>query len=128
MKITVLGKPKGKGRPRFYRGYAVTPKATREYEGMIMRQWQESALNGELEAFIDVFYPLDSKANKATKEKMIKNEIRPTKTPDIDNVIKIVLDALNGVAYEDDKQIIEVTGRKWFSKNPRVEIEIRRKQ
>lgn len=51
MKITVLGNPKGKGRPRFYRGHAVTPKATREYEGMIMQQTHESASNRELEAF-----------------------------------------------------------------------------
>ena len=37
--------------------------------------------------------------------------------PDIDNVLKAVMDALNGVAYEDDKQVVEVICRKWYSQS-----------
>lgn len=33
---------------------------------------------------------------------------RPDKKPDADNILKAVLDALNGVAYEDDRQVVEV--------------------
>lgn len=40
---------------------------------------------------------------------------RPDKKPDIDNILKIVLDGLNGVAYADDKQVIEVRCRKFYS-------------
>lgn len=41
---------------------------------------------------------------------------RPKSTkPDIDNLLKGVLDALNGIAYVDDAQVAEITGRKWFA-------------
>ena len=127
MKITVLGKPKGKGRPRFYRGHAVTPKSTREYERLIVSEVKENALEGQISVQIDAYYPFDSKSNKAKRLKMANNEIRPTKKPDIDNVIKIVLDALNGVAYADDAQVVEVIANKWFSEEPRIEIEVKEK-
>lgn len=48
--------------------------------------------------------------------------IRPTKKPDWDNIGKIVTDALNGVAYHDDAQIVDAQVRKFYSKDPRVEI------
>ena len=124
MKIIINGKPKGKGRPRFYRGHAVTPKPTREYEQLIKSMWVNSMLDGEIKVKIDIFYPLDSKANKAQKELMLANTVRPKKKPDVDNVIKIVLDALNGVAYNDDAQVIEVIANKYYSDKPRLEIEV----
>ena len=52
----------------------------------------------------------------------LNNELRPSKKPDIDNVLKLVLDALNEVAYKDDTQVIEVECKKFFSINPRIEI------
>jgi len=124
MKITIYGKPKGKGRPRFYQGHAVTPKPTREYEQLIRSMWANKMLEGEIQVKIDIYYPLDSKANKAQKELMLANKIRPCKKPDIDNVIKIVLDALNGVAYNDDAQVTEVIANKYYSDKPRLEIEV----
>ena len=50
--------------------------------------------------------------------------IRPTKKPDIDNCIKIIADALNGLAYVDDTQIVGVTAEKFYAEIPRVEVEI----
>ena len=52
----------------------------------------------------------------------ISNELRPNKKPDADNVIKLVADALNEVAYKDDTQIIELECRKFYSNIPRMEI------
>ena len=42
--------------------------------------------------------------------------------PDIDNLVKIVLDGLNGVAFMDDKQVIELYAIKRYSIEPRTEI------
>ena len=48
----------------------------------------------------------------------------PTKKPDCDNIAKIVLDALNGIAYHDDAQVAELTVIKTYSRAPRVLVEI----
>ena len=53
--------------------------------------------------------------------KMLNNELRPIKKPDSDNLAKICLDALNGIAYPDDSQIVALTVNKYYSKEPRVE-------
>ena len=55
---------------------------------------------------------------------MVAGYIRPAKKPDIDNVIKSILDALNGVAYHDDTQVVAVFAEKYYSDTPRVEVEI----
>jgi Holliday junction resolvase RusA-like endonuclease len=55
---------------------------------------------------------------------MKNREIRPTKKPDADNILKAVLDALNGLAYNDDSQIVSARIEKLYSDNPRVEIVI----
>ncbi len=51
---------------------------------------------------------------------------RPQKSGDLDNRIKILCDALKGVAYNDDDQIIEIHARLHDDKaNPRCEVEVR---
>lgn len=51
--------------------------------------------------------------------------IRPAKKPDIDNVLKAVLDALNGFAYDDDRQVVSVTCRKFYAAQGYIRIGIR---
>ncbi len=46
------------------------------------------------------------------------------KKPDLDNLIKLVLDALNGVFWEDDKQIIEVCASKHYDDDPGTLVRI----
>ena len=60
--------------------------------------------------------------SKPKKEKAERGLIRPTVRPDIDNLVKIILDGLNGVAFMDDKQVIELYATKWYSAEPRTEI------
>ncbi|EGT3840206.1 RusA family crossover junction endodeoxyribonuclease, partial [Clostridioides difficile] len=48
--------------------------------------------------------------------------LRPNKKPDIDNVVKIIADSLNEIAYKDDTQIVEVVASKYYSDKPRVEV------
>ena len=58
------------------------------------------------------------------KEKMLENEISPTKKPDIDNVIKIVLDAMNKFAFKDDTQITKIEVEKLYSDVEKLYIKI----
>ena len=106
----VWGKVMGKGRPRFTRGgHAYTPKATRDYERAI-REAFENAPGRQREPFsgpIAVSIITYRQLPKSTPKSVI---IEPdTHKPDIDNVAKIVLDALNGVAWEDDAQVVSLT-------------------
>ena len=127
--IVVLGEPQGKGRPRFGNGHAFTPKRTREYEDLIADSYVSQ--HGEIfeEEPIDVtirayFRIPDSKPLRFKRAAKLGIEL-PTKKPDIDNIVKVVLDSLNGVAYSDDKWIVNLTCVKEYSEEPRVEIDIR---
>lgn len=127
----VQGEPRGKGRPRaskqgaFIRVY--TDDKTASYENLIKLSYieakQEKYLNKEpLKAYVKIYQGIPKSASKKQKSKMLNGEIRPTKKPDIDNVLKCVFDGLNAVAFSDDTQIIETTARKFYSESPHVEI------
>ena len=55
---------------------------------------------------------------------MIAGDIVPTKKPDFDNIQKIICDALNGVAYHDDSQIVKADIEKVYSTTPHVEVNV----
>ena len=78
-----------------------------------------------LEVNAIAYYKIPTSAKKGHKVLMLKGEMLPTKKPDIDNIMKIVLDALNGVAYYDDSQVCRVNFMKMYSENPRLKILIR---
>jgi Holliday junction resolvase RusA-like endonuclease len=63
-------------------------------------------------------------AGTATKRKARMLGELPTKKPDADNIAKIVADALNGIAYYDDAQIVDLQVRKIYAESPHVRIEI----
>jgi Holliday junction resolvase RusA-like endonuclease len=67
---------------------------------------------------------MPASASKKKQQSMLHGGIRPTKKPDCDNIAKAVLDALNGIAYYDDSQVVTVTVEKLYSDTPRVEVEI----
>lgn len=43
---------------------------------------------------------------------------------DLDNYLKAVLDALNGICFVDDSQVVKIAGTKNYSDNPRIIIQI----
>ena len=55
---------------------------------------------------------------------MLANRILPVKKPDCDNIAKIVLDALNKIAYKDDSQVIELSVKKLYSEVAKVSVHI----
>lgn len=116
----VPGRPQGKARPRFSRGHTYTPRPTLDYEEKIARYYK---LNGgkmypegqPLTIKMLIKFPIPSGTPKLKAQQMLQGHIRPTKRPDGDNVEKAVLDALNGVAYKDDSQVIGVSWEKKYT-------------
>ena len=120
----VEGKPQGKDRPRFTTrgGYArtYTTDKTRSYEDLIVLSYKQSTKDlyfdsEPIRAVITVSFTPNMSASKKNKELMLLDKIKPTKKPDCDNVAKVVLDALNKVAYKDDSQVVELVVYKIYT-------------
>lgn len=126
--IVIPGEPKGKGRPRLGRASTYTPEDTVKYENLVkvcyMDQAKNLKLDGELKATIIAYYSIPKSTSKKKRLEMVEERIRPTKKPDLDNVAKIVLDSLNKVAFDDDSQIVKLEIEKFYSENPRVELQL----
>ncbi len=120
----------GKQRPRVLKnGITYTPKKTVEYETFIKEMYvtecrNEKPKEGPVKMSIRAYFPIPKSVSKIKKTSMERGNIRPTKKPDVDNIVKIVGDALNGLAYLDDKQIVSCSVEKFYSSIPRLEIEI----
>lgn len=59
------------------------------------------------------------------KKKALLDVFYHLKRPDVDNLLKLVCDALNGVAWKDDSDIASIFAVKGYSEHPRTEIEIK---
>lgn len=137
VEITIPGEPQSKGRPRFYNNgrfvKAYTPDETVKYENLVKLAWMQRAdepfsdpirkLEGAIKAEIRAFFPIPKSASKKKHQQMVDGKIRPiTVKKDADNICKAILDALNGIAYDDDRQIVELLAYKFYSENPRAVV------
>ena len=134
--FTYHGEAVGKGRPRVSRQgnfiHTYTPEKTRVFEEAIRYTFMASTSEEmpvykretPLTATVLVGCAVPKSYSKKKTEACLKGDIAPTKKPDIDNILKAILDALNGYAYEDDVQIIKVKAEKKYTENPFVEVAI----
>lgn len=128
----IPGDPQGKGRPRFScvggRARSYTPEKTREYELAVADcytvKYGGIKLLGPLAVKIISYSPIPKSTSKKKRLEMLNGTVKNTKKPDVDNIAKAILDGLNGVAYEDDKQVCSLTVEKFFDERPRVCVEI----
>lgn len=107
----------GKERPRFAHGHTYTPKATRVREREVAGLYKLAALAQHgtvpmagagvpVKLSVIMQCPLPkSTPKRVTSEPFVRK-------PDIDNAIKLVMDGLNGVAWEDDAQVTSVSATK----------------
>lgn len=115
--------PIPKGRPRFYGGHAVTPEKTRKYEKLIRDSWTHGIVEGK-SIMIDMEFRIPIPQSYSNKKKKELEWTPHTKKPDLDNLVKAVLDALNGVAYTDDSLISDINASKSYAEKPGVYIMI----
>ena len=112
----------GKGRPRLntYTGTVYTPTRTKDYETLIeqyflMKYPNYKTIEGRASVKIQAYFEIPKSSNKIQRNSMLDNEISPTKKPDIDNIVKVVLDAMNKFAFKDDTQIVKLEVEKLYS-------------
>ncbi len=127
IKFTIPGEPKSKLRHRTTKnGFTYNPKQNIEYENWVKQcYWikhRQTMLEGEIKATIKAYLKIPKSTSKKRRKLMIEEKIRPTKKPDTDNLAKIVLDSLNALAFDDDKQVVDLRVQKFYSEKPRVEV------
>jgi Holliday junction resolvase RusA-like endonuclease len=115
------GQPVGKGRPRFTKqGRAYTPAKTKEYEHRLAAAASDAMQDQGLEPWtgkckvgVLAQFEIPKSWPKKRREAATRYEVHPGR-PDIDNLVKIALDAINGVVFEDDAQVYMVQAMKRY--------------
>jgi len=133
MRFEVPGEPRGKGRPRFSRAGGFvrthTDSKTEAYESVIRYFFRQAFPNHQpftcpIQLSFIAGFQIPKSAGKKKTELMLAGEILPSKRPDASNILKVVEDALNGVAFRDDCQIVCLEIEKKYAERPGLAIEI----
>ena len=132
MIFEISGEPMGKQRPKFSsaNGFVrtYTPAKTIHYEEWVKLCYQQAGGEyfGEVPLYIcvDAYFQIPKAFSKKKRSEAITKQLRPTKKPDADNILKIICDSLNGVAYKDDKQIVWAFIQKHYGAQPKVVVTI----
>lgn len=132
IKIIVPGDPVPQGRPKFttkpfVRAY--DPPKSAAFKKRVARYAKKvqpaELLSGELEVEVLIFKQTLKSFSKKKVRLAEAGLLRPTTKPDADNYAKGPLDALKGIIWKDDGQVVDLIARKYYSANPRVEITVR---
>lgn len=68
--------------------------------------------------------PIPTKTTAKRREEMHRGVVRPTGTPDLDNLVKSTKDAIKGLLLRDDALVVEVQASKWYGDEPRTEVQL----
>ncbi len=135
--IVLHGEPMGKGRPRSRVAWTrddkpfiaiYTPKATKDYENALAMAGKVAMQNlpllyGPLAVEIDAIFSVPRSWSKKRRDAALAGVVRPTGRPDLDNVYKM-MDALNGIAWKDDSQIVRAIVEKRYGERPMLFVEV----
>ena len=125
--------PKGKGRPRFSRHgkftKVYTDQATLDYEIAIQScaskaMGSQKPLETPVSVYLHIRVSIPQSYSKKRSEACLSGAERPAKKPDIDNIAKAFLDAMNGTVYLDDTQVVELNIKKIYSAVTGVDVAI----
>ena len=128
MNLEIKGQPVGKGRPRLSRYGTYTPEKTKNYEEYVKLCYinkyniSQTPTEKPLKVKITAFFEVPTSYSNKKKKELIGQP--HAKKPDIDNISKIILDALNGLAYKDDNQIVELEVKKLYGEEAKVILDI----
>lgn len=135
MKLILEIEPKPQSRPRFAR----RGNFTTTYEDKGMKAWRSHCsllvakqytakpiLEGALRAKVRFYIKPPQYISKIKKnQQALLDEVIPVdKKPDIDNYEKALYDSMSGIVFKDDGQIALHDVGKFYSLNPRIEVEV----
>lgn len=103
------------------------PEKTADYEKLVRLRFQNAGgviTEKPVRIKIVAFFAPPKSTKRRDRIEMLANRILPEKKPDVDNVAKIILDALNKIAYKDDAQVVELSVKKLYSEVAKVFVHI----
>jgi len=105
------------------------PKHTVNYQNLVKAVFASTwpgfvPVTGPVAFHVVCYFPIPKSTPKKWLPEMSTDLYPYIKAPDFDNLAKISADALNQIAYLDDKQIYDASQKKYYSIRPRVEITI----
>lgn len=114
--FTVDGEPISKSRARFTkRGsktFAYTPEKTKAGEQRVA--WAYRAVAKGVPSDTEIAYRVEAEFYNGTRQRR-----------DVDNMVKLILDGLNGVAWVDDDQVMQIEARKSYVPKPDARTDVR---
>lgn len=122
--IAPMGAVRVTQRSKWTNTYSQRYQAYKSRIGWAVREHIKIAIDAPVSVKMRFYYPIPKSWNKADKAAARDGTKRPIVKPDIDNVVKGCFDALNGIAWKDDNRVVEESSSKWYSDQPRIEIEI----
>lgn len=129
--FTVEGRPRGKQRHRSTKaGRQFTPKQTAEAERAIAWAYKAAAkalplMTGTVRLDVEAVFRVPKSWSAADRHAALSQEFEYTGKPDADNILKLVKDALNGVAYVDDSQVHPNQPVRRYGEPERIEVRLR---
>ena len=129
MKITIPLSPTGQMRPRFTRtGRAYKHKKQIIRESILAEYLvphkPKKLMQGPLSMIINAAFPIPKSWPAKKSLKALAGEILPTVTPDADNIAKQILDVMERLFFDNDKQICWLSINKFYSCDPGWEIHL----
>lgn len=132
MRFTIPGEVIPQGRPRFVRTRngvrTYDPARSREYKSFVQwstcELWPAEPFDGPLSVRIVEYRAVPASWTKKRRADALAGIIRPTGRPDLDNVVKAILDSLNGRMWRDDSQVVSLCAEKRYAETARAEVEI----
>lgn len=134
MSFLIDGMPFGKQRPRFRRRgnfvQTYTAPKTKAYEDLVRIEaveamQTEQPLETPVAVCVYVCFPVPPSYSKKRSQACLDGLERPTKKPDLDNIAKAVTDAMNGIVYKDDSQIVSMHLTKVYGPSAGVHVHVR---
>lgn len=131
--FSMNGEPRGKGRPRtaVRGGFAsiYTDAKTKKYEASVKAvaaamMSGRLPLDGPLSVSLRFRMPIPKSASKRSKAAMAAGEIAHMSRPDIDNLAKSILDAMNKVVFHDDGQVVRSFTTKIYAEQPGIDVRV----
>lgn len=132
IKFEVSGKVKAKQSFKICNGIKYTPSDVKSYANWVRlcfkNEYPEHLpseyFEKQLRMNIEAYFAIPKSFSKKKREQALNQEIRPTVKPDCDNISKNICDALNGIVFPDDKQIVSLEVEKFYSEDEKVIIRI----
>ena len=128
MTFTVYGDPVPQGRPRFGNGRTYDPPKSRRYKQDVavaasaaMRG--RAPLQGALACSLRFYMPIPKNVSQKRRQELT-GRFTTKRTGDIENLAKGVMDAVNGIVWQDDSQVVQLNIEKRYGHVPRVEKKV----